>query len=202
MDPEIKSEGNGQVPPVAPPVGNGNGQVPPANIPPAAVVDPSILAAELAEARRESAKERTDKKKLEDRLAAIERDQLSEQERTKADLTTAQAELAKEREAREATQLENVLLRHAATHNLRADAHDAALLLLDRSLLDWADGKPTPASVTKALTELVKKHPYLVAAAPVTAPAPGPSGFAPQGTGTTGHDPGAAAYTQRISGSW
>jgi hypothetical protein len=189
MDKEITPDGTGQEPPILPQAGTGTGQTPPVPPPAPASESDAQTTAELAEGRREAARERTEKKRLADQLAELERAQLSEAERTKADLAAAQAALTAEREARRATELKVALLTAAPKVALLPAAYEDALKLINPALIEWDEaGTPTAESVDKALKALVKDRPYLLAPATPPPPAPGPAAFAPQGSAPAGTD--------------
>jgi hypothetical protein len=114
-------------------------------------VDVVVLQRELAEARREAAKHRTDLRKLTDA-------QLSETERLQRRLT----ELEAEREATAAREQERAVrfpaLEAAARLGFRDP--DLAVRLIDRDAVEVRDDG-TPKNVEKLLAELLAKAPYL-----------------------------------------
>lgn len=132
----------------------------------AAPVDPALEAA-----RREAIAERKKRQQFEARLAEIEKAQMGETERAKAEAAEAQ----KRAEAAEA-QLKALKLRSVVTERAAAKGvidPDAAFRLLE---VDFdVDAEDLKAQADKALDALIAERKYLVAppAAPATSPANG-----------------------------
>ncbi len=148
-----------------------------------AAVDTDKLTTELAEARREAAKYRTDRKALEaelkkfqDAQRAADDAKLSEQEKMSKRLDELQAALnaaSAERTAVEARNrelaLQAVVMERAASAGIAANAIGAAYKLLDKDKID-VDDDGRPKDVDKALKTLIEQYPFL-RGTPATSPA-------------------------------
>lgn len=103
-----------------------------------------------------------------DRDAAAEAARLTEQgkhkelaEQLKGQLTAAQREIRD-------TRLESLVTRLAHKPELNIVDAEAALRLLDTSVVKWNEDRPDAASVEEALKALIKARPFLVAGPPTT----------------------------------
>jgi hypothetical protein len=114
-------------------------------------VDVAVLQRELAEARREAAKHRTDLRKVTDA-------QLSESERLQRRVT----ELEAEREAIASRDRERAIRLAAleAAARLGFRDPDLAVRLVDPSAVDLSDDG-TPKNVERLLAEVIARSPYL-----------------------------------------
>jgi hypothetical protein len=136
---------------------------------PSTTVDVAVLQRELAEARREAAKHRTDLRKLTDA-------QLSESER----LQRRVAELEQERDVSQARDRERAIRLAAleAAARLGFRDPDLAVRLIDPSAVETKDDG-TPKNVERLLADVLARSPYL-----------GRSGIAPDfGGGQRGQAP-------------
>ena len=146
--PETPSAIDGQEPAVAQPqVGASES---PAQVAEAGI-DPAALQRELAEARREAAKYRTDLRKLTDA-------QLSESERLQRRVT----ELEQERQEAQARDRDRAIRLSAleAAARLGFRDPDLAVRLIDPSAVEVRDDG-TPRNVERLLSEVLARSPYL-----------------------------------------
>lgn len=128
----------------------------------------------ITDLRAENAKSRIQLKELEDLRkfkAEVEEANLTEQQKTAAQveaLTTAQNSLT---EALRTAKLETVIAVQAAGMNL-VDP-DVVLQLVDRSGIEFADdGTPNSDTVKQALTRLIEAKPFLAATPPTSTGGP------------------------------
>lgn len=117
-----------------------------------------------AKARRESAELRRRLKAAETERDQLKNASLTEQERAqaRADKAEQQARAATERLETASLKAEVGLL--AGKVGIRPDATAAALKLVDRESITFADGEADKTSVERALRSLIKEHPFLAGA--------------------------------------
>lgn len=141
--------------------------------------DAAALARELADARREAAKYRTENQRLAGAAKKAEEALLPEQERLQRRVTELEAATAAHERERADWQTRDAVGRAALRLGFR-DPVDA-FALLDREQLDL-DDKGKPKNVDRLLTELLNAKPYLGGTARPQGSADGGSrGAAPAG---------------------
>lgn len=133
---------------------------PPADPPKAGAPDISTIQKELAEARREAAKHRTDLKRFQDAEEARQTASLSEVDRLKKELADSKAAAETAAAQAKAGRLSGASLAAAARLGF-ADPEDAQRFL-DADKVDWSDdGAPT--NVQALLEAVLNAKPYLKA---------------------------------------
>jgi hypothetical protein len=114
--------------------------------------DVAALRRELEEARRLAARDRTERRKLEEAIKATEDAKLPEQERLQRRLADLERQASSHEQEREA-------VTRSASKLGYADPVDA-FALLDRSALEFADDG-TPKNTDRLLADLLRAKPYL-----------------------------------------
>lgn len=123
---------------------------------------PEDLRKELAAARREAAKHRTDLRKTSTELETLRKSAMSDQEKA---ISEAKTEGRKEAEA--SVRLERVRDKvEAKSAGKLADPEDAPALLGDLSRFVNDDGTIDTKGISEAIDKLVKAKPYLAASRP------------------------------------
>jgi hypothetical protein len=127
----------------------------------ASIVDPAVLQRELAEARREAARYRSEAKKLTDAARVADEAQLSELEKANRRV----AELERERDDLLTRDQERKL--HVASVDTAARlgfrSPELAVRLLDRAEVEFADDG-SPKNIEPLLKAVLEREPYLAKA--------------------------------------
>jgi hypothetical protein len=120
--------------------------------------DVAALRRELEEARRLAARDRTERRKLEEAIKATEDAKLPEQERLQRRLADLERQASSHEQERRDWQVREAVTRSASRLGY-ADPVDA-FALLDRSALEFADDG-TPKNTDRLLADLLRAKPYL-----------------------------------------
>jgi hypothetical protein len=120
--------------------------------------DVAALRRELEEARRLAARDRTERRKLEEAIKATEDAKLPEQERLQRRLADLERQASSHEQERRDWQVREAVTRSASKLGY-ADPVDA-FALLDRSALEFADDG-TPKNTDRLLADLLRAKPYL-----------------------------------------
>jgi hypothetical protein len=124
--------------------------------------DVAALRRELEEARRLAARDRTERRKLEEAIKATEDAKLPEQERLQRRLADLERQASSHEQERRDWQVREAVTRSASKLGY-ADPVDA-FALLDRSALEFADDG-TPKNTDRLLADLLRAKPYLAGGA-------------------------------------
>jgi hypothetical protein len=120
--------------------------------------DVAALRRELEEARRLAARDRTERRRLEEAIKATEDAKLPEQERLQRRLADLERQASSHEQERRDWQVREAVTRSASKLGY-ADPVDA-FALLDRSALEFADDG-TPKNTDRLLADLLRAKPYL-----------------------------------------
>jgi hypothetical protein len=120
--------------------------------------DVAALRRELEEARRLAARDRTERRKLEEAIKATEDAKLPEQERLQRRLADLERQASSHEQERRDWQVREAVTQSASKLGY-ADPVDA-FALLDRSALEFADDG-TPKNTDRLLADLLRAKPYL-----------------------------------------
>lgn len=136
--------------------------------PEAPEIDVEAMRKELAEARREAAKYRTNLRKYEQEQQAKANESLTAEERYKAELATLQQKLAAAEQAAQDRLVRSAVVTAAAKAGF-VDPDDA-VALVDRGTLEISEDG-TVAGVDDAIRAIAKTKPYLVRPKTTNSPA-------------------------------
>jgi len=124
-------------------------------------LDAEALQAELAKVRREAAKYRVQLREVQTADEQRKRDEMTELEKARADLDKAKAQAAEAQAQAKRQVITNRALVEAQKLNIRADALDIVVGLLDFDALEVSEDGAV-SDLVEAIQEIVKAKPFLV----------------------------------------